>query len=360
MHQHPQDQGGRPEQGGPGAADAAGARHRAQPDRPRAEGAAYTDAAQYLDHMWQSHTAPAAAPGEPVSPDGPTRVVPVFQAPQEPAPGVPESDLGAYAMGFGPGPLPPEDAAASAPRRGRRKAVVIWSAVGALVLVGGGLGAAALLNGDDPGSEASTVGGVTPTAPPPASPITPPAPPTVPSTSSAGPSDTASGSGSPSKSGSRSPSGSASGTASGSPSGTGKPKVDTDDDGITDDPGATDPNKLVGAARTAYFEAKGAMAAQGITMTLTSGKRSYEHQKDLWDKEVRLKGSTPAARMRVLPPDESSHVDGNAIDINVAAQPWMKTNGKQYGWCQIYSNESWHFEYKAAHKQGCPALKPHP
>lgn len=236
----------------------------------------------------------------------------------------------------------------------RRRALVIWGVVGAVTLTGAGLVAANTLGGDDKKTTTS-VGLTTSPTPSPAAPSTAP-----PSTDSGPPSTSASGkaptSGQPS--GSKSPSGSPSGSAS---TGGKTPNVDSDDDGIADDPGATDPSKLVGGARTAYQQAKQAMAAEGITMTLTSGKRSYEHQRDLFEKEVREKGSTAAARMRVLPPDESSHVDGNAIDINVAAQPWMKSKGRQFGWCQIYANEPWHFEYQASYKTGsCPALKPHP
>lgn len=241
----------------------------------------------------------------------------------------------------------------------RRRALVVWGVAGAVALTGAGLVAAKTLTGDDKPSTTSV--GLT-TSPTPSAAPSSAAPPSTasPAPSTGGPS-TGSSSGRPSgsaSSGSKSPSGSPSGSAS---TGSKTPKTDSDDDGIADDPGATDPSKLVGGARTAYQQAKSAMAADGVTMTLTSGKRSYEHQKDLWDQEVRDKGSTAAARMRVLPPDESSHVDGNAIDINVAAQPWMRTNGKKYGWCQIYANEAWHFEYQASYKTaGCPALKPHP
>ncbi|WP_436773690.1 D-alanyl-D-alanine carboxypeptidase family protein [Yinghuangia sp. YIM S09857] len=336
--------------------------------------------------------------------------------PEAPAPASPELDLGAYAMGapqypgHGTGPNPGHDAAGhahnspgtpddhppaghggddghggygdyggygghedphddgsgsdpgsgSGVRRGkRRRAVVIWSVVGAVALTGAGLVAAKTLTGDDK-PDTTSVGLTTSPTPSSAAPTSAPPPTSTAPPSSKAPSIGAS-SGRPSgsaSSGSKSPSGSPSGSAS---TGSKSPKTDANGDGIADDPGATNPAKLVGGARTAYQQAKAAMAADGITMTLTSGKRSYEHQKDLWEKEVRDLGSVEAARMRVLPPDESSHVDGNAIDINVAAQPWMKSKGKTYGWCQIYANEPWHFEYQASYKtQGCPTMKPHP
>ncbi|WTX00619.1 D-alanyl-D-alanine carboxypeptidase family protein [Streptomycetaceae bacterium NBC_01309] len=127
------------------------------------------------------------------------------------------------------------------------------------------------------------------------------------------------------------------------------------------EPDATNPDKLASGARDAYRTVDGKMANAGIDLTLRSGARSYAHQKLLWETEVACKGSEAAARKRVLPPDESSHVKGTAIDIAPkAAQTWLEKNGAQYGWCRTYDNEPWHFEYAASHKNGCPPREPHP
>lgn len=134
----------------------------------------------------------------------------------------------------------------------------------------------------------------------------------------------------------------------------------TGDDDIPE-PDATNPDKLAAPARTAYREIEQAMAAADITLTLRSGARSYEHQQLLWETEVACKGSEAEARKRVLPPGESSHVKGTAIDIAPkAAQTWLEKNGSRYGWCRTYDNEPWHFEYAASHKNGCPPRAPHP
>ncbi|UGQ10204.1 D-alanyl-D-alanine carboxypeptidase family protein [Yinghuangia sp. ASG 101] len=391
MTHNPQDQGPQP----------GGSRHRAGGTPEPAQGAQYSDAARYLDDVWQASSgAPAPNPFE-----SPTQVVPVQLQPapgQVPVPPAPtpaaggdgradEHDLGAYAMaagagrppeggpggpdqpgaapgGFavggaeGGGPNPPApggghggDEGGRAPRRNRRS-LVVWSVLGVVLLGGAGVVAAGTLgDNDDTTPNAVNVG--TPSPLP-----TPPPAPTPPATTEAPPTSAAATSASPTPSASASTSPTASKSPTASPSASGKsPTADKDNDGVTDEPESTDPGALAPAARTAYAQAKNAMAADGITMTLTSGKRSYQHQKELWEKEVRDLGSEEAARMRVLPPDESTHVHGTAIDINVAAQPWMKQNGSRYGWCQIYANESWHFEYDASYKnRGCPSLKPHP
>ncbi|MGA4542365.1 D-alanyl-D-alanine carboxypeptidase family protein [Uniformispora flossi] len=407
MNQIPEDRRGADDPAGAGVP-----RHRVDSRAPGYPQAAYSDAAQYLDNAWResSGQGPAVNPHE-----IPTQVVPVQSAPVQtaqsapvppaaaqpsPAPAAPGPgaaagagaetvaqpfppadprsapaahpaaagvpgprgaadanpvDLGAYAMSpaaaagggapSGPGAFP---AAPEADRpRGRRKMIAVWSVVSAVALVGAGLVAVKSMKSDKDHNSASSA---SPTA------TIQAAPPSAPATS-AGPTSAPP---------STSPTASTTGKSTKSPTATSttkKPKTGTDDDGdgITDDPGATDPNQLSGAARTAYQQAKTAMAANGITLTLTSGKRSFQHQQDLWDQEVRDTGSTAAARNRVLPPGESSHVQGIAIDINVAAQAWMKSKGSQYGWCQIYANEAWHFEYRASYKtSGCPTLKPHP
>ncbi|MCF2532988.1 D-alanyl-D-alanine carboxypeptidase family protein [Yinghuangia soli] len=340
-------------------------------------------------------TAPVRAPGAsgaPGSPEGPAEAAREASGgsrdsrdSRDSHDGAAELDLGAYAMGAAavpqaggaegaagaagafaavPGPAADRNGNGGIPAgpavehesggRRRRRTAVLWGVVGAVTLAGAGLAAVKFLDGGSSGKTAKAADSTPlPVAPPTAGPL--PSPSSGPeSTASAAPTRTSKApSTGPSKAGSKSPTSTAS-TGSKAP-------VDTDGDGVSDDPGARDPGKLTAAASAAYSAAKQAMAAEGVQMTLTSGKRSYQHQKDLWEQEVAKTGSSAAARNRVLPPDESSHVDGIAIDINQAAQPWMKAKGAQYGWCQIYGNESWHFEFRAKYKtEGCPALKPHP
>ena len=70
-------------------------------------------------------------------------------------------------------------------------------------------------------------------------------------------------------------------------------------------------------------------------------------------------GSVAAAAEFVATPDVSKHVTGQAIDIGpVEADRWLIANGRQFGLCQIYANEIWHFELVADANGNCPPLLP--
>ena len=109
----------------------------------------------------------------------------------------------------------------------------------------------------------------------------------------------------------------------------------------------------------AIQDAARAADAEGIEMRITSGWRSKGFQQRLFDDAVRTYGSVDTAMEFVASPDVSKHVAGEAVDIMpVEADTWLIRNGPQFGLCQIYANEIWHFEL-AAHEQGdCPPLKP--
>jgi hypothetical protein len=51
-------------------------------------------------------------------------------------------------------------------------------------------------------------------------------------------------------------------------------------------------------------------------------------------------------------------VSGDAIDIGpMAATDWLAQHGAAYGLCQIYANESWHYELRlSAVDAGCPEM----
>ena len=102
-----------------------------------------------------------------------------------------------------------------------------------------------------------------------------------------------------------------------------------------------------------------AAATDGITMTVTSGWRSAAFQQRLLDEGVQTYGSLAAAREYVQTPAESRHVTGEAVDIGGAgADRWLIANGPRFGLCQIYANESWHFELVADRGGNCPPLLP--
>ena len=113
------------------------------------------------------------------------------------------------------------------------------------------------------------------------------------------------------------------------------------------------------ALLSAVQNAAVAAAADGVTMTITSGWRSPEFQQQLLDDAVQTYGSLPAARRFVQTPEMSKHVVGQAVDVGgVGADQWLAANGSRYGLCRIYANEIWHFELAADALGACPPLLP--
>ena len=100
-------------------------------------------------------------------------------------------------------------------------------------------------------------------------------------------------------------------------------------------------------------------AAADVTMCLNDGKRSNAQQQREFDEAVEKFGTPELAANYVLPPEESNHVKGIAVDVQPhAAAAWVEANGGPFGWCRRYDNEYWHFEYDPAYRDGCPALLP--
>jgi D-alanyl-D-alanine carboxypeptidase len=117
--------------------------------------------------------------------------------------------------------------------------------------------------------------------------------------------------------------------------------------------------RLNPALLSAIQNAANAAAANGITMTITSGWRSPEFQQRLLANAVQTYGSLAAARQYVQTPTMSKHVSGEAVDVGgLGADQWLIANGSRFGLCQIYANELWHFELAADAMGNCPALLP--
>ncbi|MFI5772300.1 M15 family metallopeptidase [Streptomyces sp. NPDC051658] len=94
----------------------------------------------------------------------------------------------------------------------------------------------------------------------------------------------------------------------------------------------------------------------GIELRVTSGWRSKEHQQRLLDEGIEKYGSPEKARQFVNTPQKSTHVSGKAVDIGPTdADDWLIRNGSDYGLCQVYSNEMWHFELLTGPGGTCPA-----
>ena len=124
------------------------------------------------------------------------------------------------------------------------------------------------------------------------------------------------------------------------------------DDGI---PGVAnlDP-ALLGALRQAARDAAG----DGVEFFVDSGWRSPEYQEQLLHDAVSEYGSEKEAARWVATPNASAHVSGDAVDIGHSdATAWLSEHGAEYGLCQIYSNEPWHYELRPeAIDHGCPPL----
>jgi LAS superfamily LD-carboxypeptidase LdcB len=60
----------------------------------------------------------------------------------------------------------------------------------------------------------------------------------------------------------------------------------------------------------------------------------------------------------VATPNKSAHVSGDAVDIGPSgAAAWLSEHGAEYGLCQIYGNEPWHYELRPeAIDHGCPPM----
>jgi len=104
----------------------------------------------------------------------------------------------------------------------------------------------------------------------------------------------------------------------------------------------------------------GARAA-GLDLQVTSGFRSASTQQRLYDQAVAKYGSAVKASRWVLPPAESAHVKGLAVDVGPrTAAAWLEKRGVRYGLCRRYVNEWWHFERLApAIGQRCPPMEPY-
>ncbi|WP_055474215.1 M15 family metallopeptidase, partial [Streptomyces pathocidini] len=116
--------------------------------------------------------------------------------------------------------------------------------------------------------------------------------------------------------------------------------------------------KLDPALLKALRQAARAAADVGVVFHVNSGWRSPEYQEQLLREAVSKYGSEEEAARWVATAETSAHVSGDAVDIGpYGAAAWLSEHGAGYGLCQIYRNESWHYELRpAAIDQGCPAM----
>ncbi|MFP3466571.1 M15 family metallopeptidase [Leifsonia sp. SIMBA_070] len=142
----------------------------------------------------------------------------------------------------------------------------------------------------------------------------------------------------------------------------------TDDDGYipegsslpldSDVPAVT---RLDPALRAALTSAQTAMAQDGDSadITITDGWRSERYQESLFAQAVTKYGSEEEAVKWVKRGRDSAHVRGEAVDIaDAGAMDFLNRFGNEWGLCQVYANEAWHFELRTAPGGVCPAQSP--
>jgi len=105
--------------------------------------------------------------------------------------------------------------------------------------------------------------------------------------------------------------------------------------GLTDETRAA----LVTARTDAFWQ-------DGELIGVTSGRRGVTAQQRMFDAAVDQYGSIARARRWVLPPRESAHVRGTALDIRpFGGARWLDRFGADYGLYRTFDNEWWHFEF---------------
>ncbi len=109
-----------------------------------------------------------------------------------------------------------------------------------------------------------------------------------------------------------------------------------------------------------FNAAKSAAEREGVSLYISSGFRTLERQRELFEAAIEKYGSESEAARWALPSQVSHHPDGLAIDVNYPGAPdgarWLEENGYRYGLCRVYANEWWHFEGVIAPGQNCPAM----
>lgn len=98
-------------------------------------------------------------------------------------------------------------------------------------------------------------------------------------------------------------------------------------------------------------------------ISITSGKRDPQKQKDLWAKALKKYGDPEIADNWVARPGTSKHEHGLAADLkfaNDAVKKWFNENAKKYGLYFPMGNEPWHIQYDTSYKPAQPQTRSAP
>lgn len=99
-------------------------------------------------------------------------------------------------------------------------------------------------------------------------------------------------------------------------------------------------------------------AGDDYRFVVNGGWRSPVLQQRLLDDAIAEYGSEQEARRWVASPETSVHVSGGAVDMGtLPTLDFLAQHCDEYGLCQIYANERWHFELRPdAVEHGCPEM----
>lgn len=102
-------------------------------------------------------------------------------------------------------------------------------------------------------------------------------------------------------------------------------------------------HRLYGPAARAFREMKAAAEADGVRIGVTDSYRSYESQVDL----ARRKGLYSQGGLAATP-GTSNHGWGLSLDLDLdpAAQTWMRANAGRFGFAEDVPREPWHWTYQ--------------
>lgn len=95
---------------------------------------------------------------------------------------------------------------------------------------------------------------------------------------------------------------------------------------------------------SAFGRMRDAASGQGVKLTLTSGFRTYEEQKRLYDCYINC-SCNDCHRAEI--PGYSKHQNGRAVDINTKeprALVWLESNAGRFGFKATEPGEPWHWE----------------
>jgi len=101
--------------------------------------------------------------------------------------------------------------------------------------------------------------------------------------------------------------------------------------------------KLAAPAASSFLDMQTAAKKAGINITVNDSYRSFEDQVAM----AKSKGLYGQGGLAATP-GHSEHGKGISVDLQLdpAAQKWMQTNAKDYGYVANVKGEPWHWSYK--------------